>query len=69
MPDTTGPVTITDNFIEETPNPGAAGNSNTDIRITDEAGANTSGVTVSGNYLLGGWVCVRGYELRSPPTQ
>jgi hypothetical protein len=53
IPDTTGPVTITDNFIEETPNAGAQGLSNTDIRITDEGGANTAGVIISGNYLLG----------------
>jgi hypothetical protein len=53
IPDTTGPVTITDNFIDETPNAGAQGLSNTDIRITDEGGANTAGVTVSGNYLIG----------------
>ena len=48
----TGPTTITDNFIDETPNPGAPGASNTDIRITDEVG-NTDDVTVSGNYLIG----------------
>jgi hypothetical protein len=53
IPDTTGPVLITDNFIEETPNAGAQGLSNTDIRITDEGGANTAGVTISGNYLFG----------------
>jgi hypothetical protein len=53
IPNTTGPVTITDNFIDETPNAGAHGLSNTDIRITDEGGANTAGVTISGNYLLG----------------
>jgi hypothetical protein len=52
VPDTTGPVTITNNFIEETPNAGATGFSNTDIRITDEFG-NTSNVTVTGNYLIG----------------
>ena len=33
--------------------PARAGISNTDIRITDEGGANTAGVTVSGNYLIG----------------
>ena len=42
VPETTGPVTITDNFIDETPNAGAPGNSNTDIRITNEGGANTA---------------------------
>jgi hypothetical protein len=57
IPDTTGPIVITNNFIEETPNPGAQGISNTDLRITDEgtanAGGNTNDVTVSGNYLIG----------------
>ena len=69
IPDTTGPVTITNNFIEETPNPGAAGNSNTDIRITDEAGANTSGMTVSGNYLLGAGFAFEVMNCRSPTCQ
>ena len=52
---TTAPVTITDNFIDWTPNaddttgygPGQA------LRITNEKGS-TSNVTASGNYLLGG---------------
>jgi hypothetical protein len=52
VPDTTGPISITDNFIEETPNAGAQGASNSDIRITTEFG-NTSDVTVTGNYLIG----------------
>jgi hypothetical protein len=52
IPATTGPISITDNFIEETPNAGAAGYSNSDIRITTEFG-NTSDVTVTGNYLIG----------------
>ena len=52
VPDTTGPISITDNFIEETANAGAAGTPNSDIRITDEGG-NTNDVTVSGNYLIG----------------
>jgi hypothetical protein len=52
VPDTTGPVTITNNFIEETPNAGATGLSNSDIRITNEFG-NTNNVTVTGNYLIG----------------
>ena len=52
IPDTTGPVTVTNNFIEETPNAGAQGYSNSDLRITTEYG-NTSDVTVSGNYLIG----------------
>jgi hypothetical protein len=48
----TGPTTITDNFIDETPNAGAAGFSNSDMRLTNEFGDLTD-VTVSGNYLLG----------------
>ena len=48
----TGPTTITDNFIDETPNVGAAGFSNSDMRLTNEFGDLTD-VTVSGNYLLG----------------
>jgi hypothetical protein len=52
IPDTTGPVTISDNFIEETPNAGAQGFSNSDLRITTEFG-NTNDVTVTGNYLIG----------------
>ncbi len=55
VPSTSAPVTITDNFVDWTPNaddttgfgPGQA------IRITTEGG-NTSDVTASGNYLLGG---------------
>jgi Right handed beta helix region len=53
VPATTGPVTITDNFIDDTLNAGETGYSNTTLRITDEAGNNTYGVTVSGNYLIG----------------
>jgi hypothetical protein len=53
VPETTGPVTITDNFIDDTMNAGQAGYSNTNLRITDEGGNNTDGVTVSGNYLIG----------------
>ena len=52
VPDTTGPITITNNFIDETPNAGATGLSNTDMRITDEFG-NTNDVTISGNYMIG----------------
>ena len=48
----TGPTTITDNFIDETPNPGSAGFSNSDMRLTNEFG-DLNDVTVSGNYLLG----------------
>ena len=62
VPDTTGPVTITNNFIDETPNAGATGFSNTDIRITDEFG-NTNNVTVTGNYLIGAGF---NFELAAP---
>ena len=62
VPTTTGPIAITDNFIEETMNPGAQGNSNTALRITDEFG-NTNNVTVSGNYLIGAGFT---FELAAP---
>jgi hypothetical protein len=52
VPDTTGPVTISDNFMDNTLNAGQTGYSNSDIRITTEHG-NTSDVTVTGNYLIG----------------
>ena len=52
VPDTTGPITIADNFIDGTPNAGAQGSANSDIRITDEFG-NTNNVNVTGNYLIG----------------
>jgi hypothetical protein len=52
VPATTGPVSITDNFIDDTLNAGQTGYSNSAIRITTEFG-NTSDVTVTGNYLLG----------------
>ena len=48
----TGPTTITDNFIDGTPNADAPGAANSDIRLTNEFGALTD-VTVSGNFLLG----------------
>jgi hypothetical protein len=53
VPATTGPVTITDNFIDDTLNAGQTGYSNTTLRITDEGGTNNDGVTVTGNYLIG----------------
>src|SRR5580692_8677387 len=53
VPDTTGPVSITDNFIDDTLNAGQTGLSNTSLRITDEGGSNNDGVTVTGNYLIG----------------
>src|SRR6202035_5667454 len=65
VPDTTGPVTITDNFIEETLNAGQTGYSNTTLRITDEGGNNTDGVTVLGNYLIGAGF---NFELAAPNT-
>jgi hypothetical protein len=49
----TGPTTITDNFIDSTATPGAAVTPNSALRITNEFG-NATDVTVSGNYLLGG---------------
>jgi hypothetical protein len=52
IPQTTGAVSITNNFLDETINAGATGISNSCVRITDEFG-NTSDVTVSGNYLIG----------------
>ena len=53
VPATTGPVTITNNFIDDTLNAGQTGYSNTTLRITDEGGNNNDGVTVTGNYLIG----------------
>jgi hypothetical protein len=53
VPATTGPVTITDNFIDDTLNAGQTGYSNTTLRITDEGGNNNDGVTATGNYLIG----------------
>ena len=50
--DTLGPVSITNNFIDWTANPGTV-LPNDAVRITTEVG-NTSNVTVSGNYLIGG---------------
>jgi hypothetical protein len=51
--DSTGPTTITDNFIDGTSNADAPGQPNNDIRLTAELG-NLNDVTASGNYLLGG---------------
>jgi hypothetical protein len=62
MPDSTGPTTITDNFMEETENAGQTGASNTEIRLTDEFG-NLNDVTVSGNYLIGAGI---GLEVVNP---
>jgi hypothetical protein len=49
----TQPLTISNNFIDQTPQAGSAGGSNSAIRITAEVG-DLANVTVSGNYLLGG---------------
>jgi hypothetical protein len=56
--DSTGPTTITDNFIDATQNADAPGAANSAIRITNEFG-NAYDVTVSGNYLLGGGFTVQ----------
>ena len=53
MTNSTGPTTITDNFIDWTPNADAPAQPNNDIRLTNELG-NLNNVTVSGNYLIGG---------------
>ena len=50
---TSGPVLITNNFIDWTTNAGASTPSNNAIRITTDTG-NTSNVTVTGNYIIGG---------------
>ena len=50
---TTGPTTITDNFIDSTASPGGAVVPNSALRITNEFG-NATDVTASGNFLLGG---------------
>jgi len=52
VPTSTG-TTITDNFIDGTTNPDAPAEQNSDLRLTDETG-DTSNVTVSGNFMLGG---------------
>ena len=56
--DSTGPTTITNNFIDGTPNADSPANSNSDIRLTSELG-NLRDVTVSGNYLIGGGYTVQ----------
>jgi hypothetical protein len=52
VPDTTGPITISDNFIDGTQNTDTLTQPNSDIRIVDDFG-NVNGVTVTGNYLIG----------------
>ena len=52
VPHTTGPVSITNNFIDWTTSPGTVLPNNA-VRITVEQGS-TSNVSVSGNYLIGG---------------
>jgi hypothetical protein len=53
----TQPITITNNFIDQTSHPDSAGASNSAVRITAEVG-NVANVTVSGNYLIGGSTAV-----------
>jgi hypothetical protein len=65
--DSTGPTTIADNFIDETPNPDTAGAANSDIRITNEFG-NADDVTVSGNYLIGAGYTVEVASANTPYT-
>jgi Right handed beta helix region len=65
--ESTGPVSITDNFIDETPNADAPGAANSDIRITNEFG-NADNVTVSGNYLLGAGYTVEVGSANTPYT-
>src|SRR6202034_3213608 len=65
--DSTGPVSITDNFIDETANAGAQGAANSDIRITNEFG-NADDVTVSGNYLIGAGYTVEVGAASTPYT-
>ena len=60
--DSTGPTTITDNFIDATQNADAPGAANSAVRLTDTFG-NLDDVTVSGNYLLGG-----GYTVQAGST-
>ena len=48
--DSTGPTTITNNFIDGTTNADSPADSNSDLRLTNELG-NLSNVTVSGNLL------------------
>jgi hypothetical protein len=50
---TTGPVLISNNFIDWTANPADVSSPNDCIRITAEMGS-VSNVTVTGNYLIGG---------------
>ena len=61
VPSSTG-TTITNNLIDGTMNADSPANVNSDLRITNEAG-NTSNVTISGNYLLGG-----GYTVEAGST-
>jgi hypothetical protein len=50
---TTGPVTISGNYIDWTNNPGEQTTNNA-IRVTSEGGNNVLGVNVTGNIILGG---------------
>jgi hypothetical protein len=63
----TGPTTITDNFIDGTLNADAPANANSDIRVTNEFG-NADDVTISGNYLLGAGFTVEVASASTPYT-
>ena len=65
--DSSGPTTITDNFIDETQNVDAPGVANSAVRLTDQFG-NLDDVTVSGNYLLGGGFTVQAGAVASAYT-
>jgi hypothetical protein len=65
--ESTGPTTITDNFIDGTLNADAPGAANSDIRLTNEFG-NLNDVTVSGNYLIGAGFTVEVAAANTPYT-
>jgi Right handed beta helix region len=65
--DSTGPTTITDNFIDATQNVDAPGAANSAVRLTDAFG-NLDDVTVSGNYLLGGGYTVQAGDMTGTYT-
>jgi hypothetical protein len=65
--DSTGPTTITDNFIDATQNADAPGAANSAVRLTYAFG-DLYDVTVSGNYLLGGGYTVQAGDMTSTYT-
>ena len=67
MTDSTGPTTITDNFIDATANADAPAGPNSALRLTNEFG-NLNDVTVTGNYLLGGGFTVEVAAANNPYT-